>query len=121
MSKLIIEMEMPKDCPICPMAHYNNLCEFIGCEVAPNKRYAIKTDKAYAESDCRPDWCPIVEVLPEQHGEWEIYDSYKQTIDGRTFDGWCECSKCKTMYPYNFSTYNFCPNCGAKMDGEREE
>lgn len=68
MSKLIIEMEMPKDCPMCPMAHYNKLEEFTGCEVAPGKRYAVKTDKAYAESACRPDWCPIKGVLPEQHG-----------------------------------------------------
>ena len=69
MSELIIEMEMPKDCPMCPMAHYNNLCEFTGCEVAPNKRYAIKTNKAYAKSDCRPSWCPIKGVLPDEHGD----------------------------------------------------
>lgn len=69
MSKLIVEMEMPKDCPMCPMAHYNKLEEFTGCEVAPGKRYAVKTDKAYAESACRPDWCPIKCVLPEQHGD----------------------------------------------------
>ena len=56
---------------------------------------------------------------PVRCGHWKIYDTYKQTIDGRTFDGWCECSECRTMYPWSFSTYDYCPHCGAKM--EREE
>ena len=59
-----------------------------------------------------------VDAVEVSHGEWETYDSYKQTIDGRTFDGWSECSKCRTMYPLEFSTYNYCPNCGTSMDGE---
>lgn len=63
-------------------------------------------------------YAPIVEAEPVRHGRWEIYDTYKQTIDGRTFDGWCECSECRTMYPWDFSVYNYCPHCGAKMDGE---
>jgi len=58
------------------------------------------------------------EFAPVRHGKWEIYDEYKQTIDGRTFDGWCECSHCKMMYRYEFSSFNYCPNCGTKMDGE---
>jgi len=56
-------------------------------------------------------------IDPVRHGRWEIYDTYKQTIDGRTFDGWCECSECRTMYPWDFSAYDYCPHCGAKMDG----
>lgn len=32
------------------------------------------------------------------------------------------CSECKTFYPleYTGGGHRFCPNCGAKMDGERE-
>lgn len=60
-------------------------------------------------------------VDPVKRGRWEIYDTYKQTIDGRTFDGWCECSECRTMCPRDFSIYNYCPHCGAKMDEERKE
>lgn len=69
MSKLIVEMEMPKDCPMCPMAHYNKLDEFTGCEVAAGKLFAATRDKAYAESASRPSWCPIVGVLPDEHGD----------------------------------------------------
>ena len=83
MSKLIVEMEMPKDCPQCPMAHYNKLDEFTGCEVAAGKLFAATRDKAYAESASRHSWCPIVGVLPEEHGDlvdtdtvlWEVLDS----------------------------------------------
>lgn len=69
MSKLIIDMPMPKDCPQCPMAHWNKLDEFTGCEVAAGKLFAATRDKAYAESICRPDWCPIKGVLPDEHGD----------------------------------------------------
>ncbi len=76
--------------------------------------------RTFSELDRAPyNNFPTVE--PVRHGRWEIYDTYKQTIDGRTFDGWCECSECRTMYPWDFSIYNYCPNCGAKMDEEGKE
>jgi hypothetical protein len=83
MSKLIIDMPMPKDCPQCPMAHWNKLDEFTGCEVAAGKLFAATRDKEYAESICRPDWCPIKGELPDEHGDlvdvdtvlWEVPDS----------------------------------------------
>ena len=33
------------------------------------------------------------------------------------------CNLCKTFYPlaYTGGGHRFCPNCGAKMDGERKE
>lgn len=27
------------------------------------------------------------------------------------------CSNCATIFPGNFESYNYCPNCGAKMEG----
>ena len=59
-------MEMPKDCPMCPLAHYNTLGDFTGCNITPGKRYAMTHDKEYAESSTRPAWCPLVEV-PTPH------------------------------------------------------
>ncbi len=78
MSKVIVEMEMPKDCPQCPMAHWNKLDEFTGCEVAAGKLFAATRDKAYAESTCRPDWCPIKGVLPDEHGDLIDRDELKE-------------------------------------------
>lgn len=58
---------------------------------------------------------PTAEAEPVVHGEWEILtDEYD-----------CEymrCSACnEEFYPADEDTvdklYNYCPNCGAKMDG----
>lgn len=61
---------------------------------------------------------PIVDAVEVVHGEWIFSRG-----DGKTcVDGWT-CSACgnsfHTNVPY-FEEFHFCPNCGAKMDGERE-
>ena len=65
-----------------------------------------------------------VDAEPVRHGRWETYTEHRQTNDGREYlNGWYECSKCRTMYPadYEHSCYKYCPNCGAKMDGETKD
>lgn len=54
----------------------------------------------------------IVDVAPVRHGEWE-----KQS-------GLYSCSECGMTCPYDvqadvieYWACNYCPNCGAKMDG----
>ena len=61
-----------------------------------------------AVGDCL-DKLPAVEVV---HGWW---------IFGHTIGrAWMKCSEClKSQMPNGCFTY--CPNCGAKMDGERRE
>ena len=43
-----------------------------------------------------------------KHGEWKKRGNEK------------ECSACKFIYYSNNDEFNFCPNCGAKMDGGRK-
>lgn len=62
-----VNLEMPKDCPMCPFAHYDIFNTFCGCDITRGKRWAMKNDKDYAESSTRPDWCPLIEVS-EPHG-----------------------------------------------------
>lgn len=62
MSILIRGMKMPKDCPVCHLAHWDKLDRFTGCEL--KKRYF---DKADMETAGRPSFCPLVE-LPAEHG-----------------------------------------------------
>ena len=50
---------------------------------------------------------PTADVAPVKHGHW-IECNY-----GLTF----ECSECK--YPTEYNLTDYCPKCGAKMDGDK--
>ena len=95
MSILIKGMEMPKDC---------KHCKFRKTELQEDPDWCLISEESLfelAENDC-----PLVEVpddvQPVKHGRWK----------------WSEggqCSECG-FHNSNFG-YNYCPNCGAKMDG----
>lgn len=56
----------------------------------------------------------------DSHGEW-IGTEYDGYADGNpVYDKW-ECSKCHEEFSCEGEPppYNYCPNCGAKMDGKR--
>ena len=65
---------------------------------------------------------PIVDVAPVVHGrwikKWDLYD--KGFYISRKV--WYECSNCGMKTHYKDESfekevgYNYCPNCGAKMD-----
>lgn len=59
------------------------------------------------------DSADVVEV---RHGRWKVVN------DGYGDNAYiCECSKCKdTVWVYRNTDrkWNYCPNCGARMDGE---
>ena len=62
---------------------------------------------------------PAADVQPVKHGRWEERDC--------GFDVECRCSVCgyKDFIPTKHDRYwfnrNYCPNCGAIMDGESDE
>ena len=49
----------------------------------------------------------LVDAVEVVHGEWEVVDQEEPRRYG--------CSRCKKLSWYET---NYCPNCGAKMDGE---
>ena len=51
---------------------------------------------------------PAVDAVPVVHGRWNLI-----------FRGNYECSVCGCIpyYAGNINTLNYCPNCGAKLDG----
>ena len=59
---------------------------------------------------------PTADVAEVMHGEWEIgeFNKTRQIVV-------VECSECNCVLELPMSTYgliyNYCPNCGAKMDG----
>ena len=57
------------------------------------------------------DTVPSADVQPVRHGQWIEYDNSH-----------CECPYCHSEWSYfeNMVEYfNFCPNCGARLDGEQ--
>ena len=78
----------------------------------------ISTEWYYVEELI--DHAPTADVVERKKGEWIDEPVYKQTIDGKTWDGFTYCSKCKQMHEYGYRS-NFCPNCGASMRKETED
>lgn len=58
---------------------------------------------------------PAADVVEVRHGEWEPIMQELNYYDT------CKCSVCGTVIDVSEAHYKFCPNCGAKMDGERRE
>lgn len=58
------------------------------------------------------DRAPAADVAPVVHGRW--------IADGDGYHWTYNCSICawKDGYPFN-ERHNYCPNCGAKMDGDK--
>ena len=52
------------------------------------------------------DTIPAADVAPVRHGRWIA-----------SHDEFCQCSLCKYPVYAAWNTTNYCPNCGAKMDG----
>lgn len=78
--------------------------------------------EAYATAARRIDEIKATDVQPVKHGEWDFqgYQLFK-------------CTNCKEIFTQNqfeamqnhinqeeFTFPNFCPNCGARMDGDKE-
>lgn len=66
----------------------------------------------------------IIEALPsaepeQKHGKWlekEVFDNADYEIPEWQSEKCSVCGKYHTTpYLYNFSTYKYCPNCGAEM------
>ena len=56
----------------------------------------------------------IVDVSTVRHGQWVEKEKY-------TFGIMYDCSLCENRILDNGHPWNYCPNCGAKMDGELNE
>ena len=65
-------------------------------------------------------------IKSERHGEWEEKETHLNEGDCEITE-WqsARCSKCgkyhTTPYMYYFDNFNFCPNCGADMRGDKHE
>lgn len=61
---------------------------------------------------------PAVDVVEVRHGEWERVRNLLVAVNPYQHT----CGLCgKSYFDHNKFNYPYCPNCGAKMDGERKE
>ena len=98
------------------------MAEYIEREAAVNVCSA-----QYKECLRKSDWCgdtvawnigfgikaiPAADVAPVVHGHW----------DEGVNNGYCCCSNCRDVYILQEwltdGKWNYCPNCGARMDGD---
>ena len=80
--------------------------------------------KDYNGLRCRACWvddmmgdvddAPAADVAPVVHGRWVEKEKY-------TFGIMYDCSLCENRILDNGHPWNYCPNCGAKMDLEEEK
>lgn len=56
----------------------------------------------------------IIDVAPRVHGRWIEQEKY-------TFGTMYDCSICGNRILDNGHPWNYCPNCGSKMDGGGED
>lgn len=59
---------------------------------------------------------PAADVAPVRHGRW-VERQAPHAIGGVS----AKCSACGKSVQYLGNPLNYCPNCGAKMDGCKEE
>ena len=55
---------------------------------------------------------PVIDAAPVVHSKWKLVGA-----DKRGHGGIFVCLACDKCYPF---TCDYCPNCGAKMDGEEK-
>lgn len=58
----------------------------------------------------------VIDVEPVKHGRWI---EYTKVVIPEPYNKWEQAWKCSECgFDDGFVDYNFCPNCGVKMDGE---
>lgn len=63
----------------------------------------------------RIEQIPAADVAPVVHGKW-LKAPYKYLV------GTCSVCGCEPLMPsFRATPYNYCPNCGAKMDEEAND
>lgn len=54
---------------------------------------------------------PSADVAPVRHGRWD------RVIPSKSAAKWSSKVSCSVCHNAGYNHFNYCPNCGAKMDG----
>lgn len=64
------------------------------------------------------DEAPTLDVEPVRHGRWKHLNTPRKSVP---ITDWLKCTKCNgTLHRLSGVNYNYCPNCGAKMDAKED-
>lgn len=88
---------------------YKMLNALGGCGADPGS-WANGWDKAIDTAIEELEEIPAADVRPERHGHWIIYS-------GLPFCSECDCNNLS----YAVISFDYCPNCGARMDGDKND
>ena len=73
-----------------------------------DKRVSVAAMKSFIKNR------PASDVAPVRHGQWI---EYTKVIIPEPYNKWEQAWKCSECgFDDGFVAYNYCPNCGAKMD-----
>ena len=61
---------------------------------------------------------PTIDAVPVVHGEWIKHNNPNYSPFDDSGEYLYQCNKCGMV---EYRARHYCPNCGAKMDGERKE
>ena len=96
------------------------MARYIDCEECKDHFHEIVIDIMLSSWDHKPDCIidaflslPKLDVQPVVHAKWI---RIKSSDDHESYSRCYSCSNC--MYKTLQAANNFCPNCGAKMDGD---
>ena len=117
---VLIDMEKPEYCDKCEYVTDSfGYCELMKKHIPDYRFFGGKNEI--------PAWCPIKgtsDVKPIEHGEWVDYADKLDAQFGRHEYICSNCGHAATNHVggtenwWCISKPNYCPNCGAKMDGE---
>ncbi len=94
-------------------------CKCMIDEMWNRKTAPVSWAHAYAEFLDNVERIPAADVAPVVHGR--MIETNRLIRDGKSIVyGW-ECTACKrfTRSPF-VDSWNYCPNCGARMDGDSD-
>ena len=71
-------------------------------------------EQGWDDALCCLEHIPAADVAPVVHGRWVEQEKY-------TFGTMYDCSICGDRILDNGHSWNYCPNCGCRMDGGDDE
>ena len=91
------------------------MAEYIEREAAQTscRKYSFAESYDAFAVDCILKAIPAADVAPVRHGEWEI-------VVGSNGNEYMVCTCCRVSQDLT-GVFTYCPNCGCRMDGGRDQ